>query len=674
MQFSQYGVVVGILTLPCWLWACSPGSGSGDAGGSESGGGGSSGSSRGGSSGTIGLGGTAGVITQGGSSGTDGTGGAGECVTCTPPGGMYCGQIGDNCGGSMDCGLCMGDWTCEQHVCVGGPSCEPLTCEYASGRYCGTVGNGCGRALDCGACTDGKECRNGVCVAPGCVPLGCAFAGGSFCGEIGDGCGGVLDCGNCTDEKTCAGGGLPNVCGSADCTPVSCTPAGGGQYCGRIGNGCGGALDCGECASGMPCGTGANAHVCPGASTGCTGLACQVETCAGGVKTSLSGVVRDPAGRTPLYNVLVYVPNEPLTDIPTGASCHRCGEVSGRPIATALTNTRGEFRLEGVPTATNVPLVIQIGKWRRQITIPSVIGCRDNPITDQNLTRLPKNQSEGHIPKIAITLGGSDAIECLLRKIGIADSEFTPASGSGRVNLFSDTASPTSMANGMALTQANSLWSNRTQLMGYDIMMMSCTGTDNDSHSTAQHENVLAYADAGGRIFGSHWHNGWINPENYPPFPAVVDFASGAHGFDDPITAQIDTTFPKGMAFSEWLVNVGASTTAGQIVINGAEHSVDAVMGGAQRWIYGHDAEKNTPMVQYFSFNTPVGGMECGRMVWSDVHVSAGAGTDSGKVPFPTGCTSTTLSPQELALEFMFFDLSACVQPDSSTPIPPPPP
>ena len=80
------------------------------------------------------------------------------------------------------------------------------------------------------------------------------------------------------------------------------------------------------------------------------------------------------------------------------------------------------------------------------------------------------------------------------------------------------------MANGMALTQATSLWSNRTQLMGYDIMMMSCTGTDNDSHSTAQHENVSAYADAGGRIFGSHWHNGWINPENNPLAPPVVDF------------------------------------------------------------------------------------------------------------------------------------------------------
>jgi hypothetical protein len=162
-------------------------------------------------------------------------------------------------------------------------------------------------------------------------------------------------------------------------------------------------------------------------------------------------------------------------------------------------------------------------------------------------------------------------------------------------------------------------------LMGYDIMLLSCTGESEEGKSDAQCQNVHAFADAGGRIFGSHWHHGWVHPEQCP-YPAtaveevdgMIDYSGGAHGFDPPtrlIPVQVDTSFPKGAAFAEWLVNVGASTTAGQINLQAAEHSVDGVLNGAQRWIYGTDPDRSTNMVQHLSFNTPVGGMECGRMV-----------------------------------------------------------
>jgi hypothetical protein len=105
-----------------------------------------------------------------------------------------------------------------------------------------------------------------------------------------------------------------------------------------------------------------------------------------GCETSISGTVYDPAGKVPLYNVVVYVPGEALGEIPTGASCQTCnGFFTGKPKAVALSGADGKFKLTGAPAGADVPLVIQIGKWRRQITVPNVTACADTPLTDQRI-------------------------------------------------------------------------------------------------------------------------------------------------------------------------------------------------------------------------------------------------------------------------------------------------
>ena len=131
---------------------------------------------------------------------------------------------------------------------------------------------------------------------------------------------------------------------------------------------------------------------------GCTTGSCVVAKCSGTAKTTVTGIVRDPAGKVPLFNVTVYIPNSSLAQLSQGATCDCETSISGSPVVSATTNSKGEFTLEDVPVGSNIPLVIQVGKWRRQATLPSVAACT-NTAANAALTRLPRNQSEGHIPR-----------------------------------------------------------------------------------------------------------------------------------------------------------------------------------------------------------------------------------------------------------------------------------
>jgi hypothetical protein len=406
----------------------------------------------------------------------------------------------------------------------------------------------------------------------------------------------------------------------------------------------------------------------------CVGLECKQVDCPGGEKTTVTGTVYAPEGTLPLYNVLVYVPNAPLDPITDGASCDQCGQVSGEPLVTALTDTHGEFVLEDVPVGDDIPVVIQIGKWRKEISIGTVAQCVDNPVGDSTLTTLPSNQSEGHIPKLALTTGGADPLECLLRKIGLDPEEFTLSSGSGRVNLFHGNGGTgqydNSMNGGAPLEQAQPFWSDLGTLMSYDIVLLACEGDQNGGEkSQAARQAMQDYANAGGRIFMSHWHNVWLEqgPGNWPNV-AAWDFQGDP---PQPYTGIVDQGFPKGLAMADWLLFVGASSVLGELPISAPQHTLDTVDTAlATRWIYGQSPDAGS--VKYFSFNAPMGAPDdqlCGRVVFSDIHVSSG---DQVGSDFPNGCTTQGLTPQEKALVFMLFDLSACITPDDEPPIPPP--
>jgi hypothetical protein len=427
----------------------------------------------------------------------------------------------------------------------------------------------------------------------------------------------------------------------------------------------------------------------------CQGLECQIRSCATD-STTISGTVYDPAGKNPLYDVVVYVPNatpSPLTPGIDSASCSCDALYSGEPIATALTDAAGKFAIKNAPDGTNIPLVLQIGKWRRQITIPNVTACADNVQADKSL-RLPKNQSEGDLPSIAVSTGGADTLECLLRRVGVDPTEYGGgAAGSGRVHVFQGGKDPkvTPNTSPPGPPSASSLWDSAGDLNKYDIVLLSCEGAETLNPSP---QNIYDYVNGGGRVFAEHYHYAFFTQtlaggSGSPPFPATLATwtpdTSGADEYPGPIGAAIETGFPKGAALKAWLGNVNA-LVGDELPIAVARHNalVTPLNTPSTAWIQA-DALAAPTSTQYLSFDMPFDAplndagepTACGRVVYSDLHVGAAANDypTGGKkgVPMitPTGCSDEDLSPDEKALEFMLFDLSSCVTPIGSTPEPP---
>jgi hypothetical protein len=448
-----------------------------------------------------------------------------------------------------------------------------------------------------------------------------------------------------------------------------------------------------------------------------------VATCSGGTSTSISGTVYDPAGKNPLYGIVVYVPSVPPGPLPQGAGCYSCSDLyqSGNPIAYAVTDASGKFTLDGVPDGANIPLVVQVGKWRMQYTVPSVAKCQDNAgaaaaavTAAPNVLRLPGNHMEGDIPNIAIATGAADSLECLLHRIGVSEAEYGPGpSGGGRIHIFhgEQGANGGADTNPAAPLSYDGLWPNDTgtalaDMMPYDITLLTCEGHETAGSggggnapvaggqggvgnppglSTMQQQALFNYAAAGGRVFASHFHYAWFNTG---PF-STENLARWTAGTNDMgnINAVVQTTlpgggaFPRGAAMQQWLTNVGALTN-GELPIVEARHNADVTAANTPTipWILADARARPANATEYLSFDTPFGtpaGEQCGRVVYSDLHVGAASGdygpqTQQGLIApggiVPSGCANNALSPQEKALEFMLFDLSGCITPPDQPP------
>ena len=416
-------------------------------------------------------------------------------------------------------------------------------------------------------------------------------------------------------------------------------------------------------------------------------------------------------------NAIVYIlQTNKLEDLPAitagipsgGTSCDRCEEQDFGPVLSGtVTDATGHFKLdEFIPVGQEFLLVVKAGRFRRatKFTLPQTAACQttDLPVTlPDNPTRLPRTMNDGigvNIPRIAVTTGQVDAIECVLSKMGLADSEFknpaTPvSSGEARVNLYRGgrVGAPAGAVIDPMTPHDSTLFGNAAQLESYDILVSDCEGVGYDENSTertANGANVRHFLNRGGRMFASHLSFTWLNGNGTQSYAAAdaaetgLDAAGTWALVSDRSVSGIGVisqmrppnTAPRIQNFIDWMVHEKI-TTAPAYTFNISEpRSMSTGLGAtAEEFVYLQNGNKRT---QQFSFNTPIGAPKeavCGRVAYSGFHVAAASGDGGagggGAMPpgdpfedsvFPKHCQGE-LTNQEKVLLYMLFDLGACI-------------
>ena len=397
--------------------------------------------------------------------------------------------------------------------------------------------------------------------------------------------------------------------------------------------------------------------------------------------TTISGKVYDPrttANSLPLPNVLVYVTTGAVAPLPSGVQCLTTSDPTGVAGFT-YTAADGTFTISNIPVNATYTVVIQAGKWRRQFTET----VATDPLSGLTL-HMPSDHTQGDIPMIAIASGSVDAIECVLLDMGISPTEFTDDNASinagGHIHLYKGAASPGAQINASTPSQST-LMSTSTLMNGYDVVMFPCQGTAGGQASATGATNLLGFANAGGRIFSTHYSYAWLDPAApyRSQFTGVANWTVSAEQQIPAGTGTVNTGFTDGATLAQWLQNAGATLTGtgNQISLTTLRTDVGSVIPPTQSWVAldsgTYIGQTGNPVME-MTFNTPVGAAassQCGRVMYNDYHIynasSAGSNYNSalanGRTFSQCSQQPHSMSPQEEMLEYALYDLSSFVTP-----------
>ena len=409
----------------------------------------------------------------------------------------------------------------------------------------------------------------------------------------------------------------------------------------------------------------------------CQGLSCQVAKCPAGGNTVVRGRVTAPNGLDSIRQALIYVPESgQLSPLPAALGCELCRDpFAGRAVTFTYSGLDGSFELPGVPAGDSIPLVVQKGRFRRLIRMP-VQACRTQ--ADVKLA-LPRSRSEGELPQMAVAAGDHDAIECVLRDLGLDPTEFSASDGSGAVQLY-DNQTPGNPTLPGQLTLP-SLLGDRARLMRYHVVFLNCSGTTYSQKLLGDPKvraNLRDYLAAGGRLYATDWSYDFIQqvPE-LAPFICFDDDQDCSvmtpHGFHtavarggdgSPLTAAVDQSTPGGRALASWLGQLPSPVQPDSVPISDllpgwvlvSQKAKDTVQYPVTSWLSAEANGRRRPLT--LSFDYPPQAV-CGRVLFSSYHTRERL----PRLSYPAYCPFSVGAPlvQERILEFLLFELSDCL-------------